>query len=83
MRFITVVALSLLSTQVGSAQSGDVDRCCMRAATQKGHTGQAAACYASVCKRYVTMKPEGGCSTSGKAFKAYQADLQATCNIGH
>ena len=81
MRSLVAAAVLLCSAPLARADA-IIDRCCMNAAAQKGHTGQAAACYASVCRQYVTMSPDGlRCKTSGRAFTAYRAALQATCGI--
>lgn len=78
----SIVAVAALLWVMPPAHADPIDRCCMNAAAQKGHTGQAAACYASVCRQYVTMSPDGlRCKTSGRAFTAYRAALQTTCGI--
>ena len=80
MRLIIAAVFATCSAPVAHALT--LDRCCMDAATSKAHIGQAAACYASVCQQYVTMKPDGHhCGASGKTFTAYRAALQATCGI--
>jgi hypothetical protein len=76
------VAAALMACSTLFAQADPIDRCCMKAAAEKGHTGQAAACYASVCRHYVTMSADRRrCGTSGRAFADYRAALQSTCGI--
>ena len=77
-----VIGIVVLACSTHFAQASALESCCMRAATSKGHTGQEAACYASVCEQYVTMRADGHCGLHGRGFNAYRAALASTCGIG-